>query len=149
MLLHIKGKFTMEKLKSSLNRPNCQFRGVGQGMKQTICICDIIYFKLNGIYAINEITNSKIIQRNDIIYIQERDIKGSGQFLFVFLEKSLYNVCLIRLKEQVGEKKSTICSHKYAECLLKNTSNRMFFIQNKICPFLAQGIAIYVGHSFI
>jgi hypothetical protein len=25
----------MKKLKSSLNRPNCQFRGVGQGMKQT------------------------------------------------------------------------------------------------------------------
>ena len=25
----------MEKLKTSLNRPNCQFRGVSQGMKQT------------------------------------------------------------------------------------------------------------------
>jgi hypothetical protein len=24
-----------------------------------------------------------------------------------------------------------------------------FFLQNKICPFLAQGISIYVGHSFL
>jgi hypothetical protein len=35
MLLHIDGKFKMKKLKSSLNRPNCPFRGVGQGVKQT------------------------------------------------------------------------------------------------------------------
>jgi hypothetical protein len=28
------------------------------------------------------------------------------------------------IKEQVGEKKSTVCTHKYAECLLKNTSNK-------------------------
>jgi len=24
-----------------------------------------------------------------------------------------------------------------------------FFLQNKICPFLAQGTFIYVGHSFL
>jgi hypothetical protein len=24
-----------------------------------------------------------------------------------------------------------------------------FYLQNKICPFLAQGIFIYVGHSFL
>jgi hypothetical protein len=42
MLLHINGKFTMGKLKSSLlsysfvlNLPHCQFQGAGQGMKQT------------------------------------------------------------------------------------------------------------------
>ena len=42
MLLHINGKFTMGKLKSSLcckvpflTAPNCLFRGVGQDMKQT------------------------------------------------------------------------------------------------------------------
>jgi hypothetical protein len=30
-------------------------------------------------------------------------------------------------------------------------SECVFFLQNKICPFLAQGtgICIYVGHSFI
>ena len=38
-LLHINGKFTMEK-----------FRGVGQGVKQS---CGILYFKLNRIDAIN------------------------------------------------------------------------------------------------
>ena len=65
--------------------------------------------------------------------------------------------------------------NRYAECLLKNTSTKenkyvvnqnlehfddisfrelfgrirvVFFKQSKICPFLAQGICIYVGHSF-
>ena len=40
----------------------------------------------------------------------------------MFLEKLLYEVCLIRIKEQVGEKSSTVCTHRYADCLLKNTS---------------------------
>jgi hypothetical protein len=31
-------------------------------------------------------------------------------------------VCLIRIKEKVGEKRSTVCTHRYADCLLKNTS---------------------------
>ena len=83
-------------------------------------------------------------------------------------------VCLIRIKEQVGQKRSAVCTHGYALCLLKNTSTkynkygvnqkhehvddisfrelfgriRVVFFQNKICPFLTQGICIYVGHSF-
>jgi hypothetical protein len=69
MLLHINGKFTMENWNhlfcrkvSFLIAPHCQFRGVGQGIKQTaICICGILYFKLIGIDAINEITKPKII----------------------------------------------------------------------------------------
>jgi hypothetical protein len=36
--------------------------------------------------------------------------------------KPLYEVYLIRKKEQVGEKRSTLCTHRYAGCcLLKNT----------------------------
>jgi hypothetical protein len=31
-------------------------------------------------------------------------------------------VCLIGIKEKVGEKRSTVCTHEYADCLLKNTS---------------------------
>ena len=38
-----------------LSGPHCKFRGVGQG------ICDILYFKLNGIYVINKITKLRII----------------------------------------------------------------------------------------
>jgi hypothetical protein len=38
----------------------------------------------------------------------EREIKGSGWLLFVVLEKPLYEVCLIRIKEHVGEKRSTV-----------------------------------------
>ena len=58
-----------------------------------ICIYGILYFKLNGIDAINKITTFTItcIQLKDI-YIAERDIKGSSQLLFVFLEKLLYEV---------------------------------------------------------
>ena len=51
--LHIHGKW--ESLNnlfcrkvSFLTAPHCQFRGVGHGMKQTyICICGILYIKLN------------------------------------------------------------------------------------------------------
>ena len=81
---------------SFLTAPHCQFRGVGQGIKQTylyltvnfevyvqvwsrpICICGILYFKLNGIDAVNEMTKPRNIQWKDIIYIVEREIKGSG-----------------------------------------------------------------------
>jgi hypothetical protein len=54
------------------------------------------------------ITKPRIVQRKDIIYIAERETKGSGQLLFVFLEKPLYEVCLIRIKEQVDEKRSSL-----------------------------------------
>ena len=37
---------------------------------------------------------------------------------------SCYEVCLIRIKEQIGEKRSTVCTHRYADCLLKNTSTK-------------------------
>jgi hypothetical protein len=41
---------------SFLTAPHCQFRGVGQGMwSRPICICCILYFKLNGIDAILEL----------------------------------------------------------------------------------------------
>ena len=82
----------------------------------------------------------------------------------------------IRIKEQVGEKRSTVRTLRDADCLLKNTTTKHkkyvvnqklehvddisfrerfgrikvgFFLQNKICPFLAQCICIYVGHSFL
>jgi hypothetical protein len=40
----------------------------------------------------------------------------------VYISKPLYEVCLIRIKKQVCEKRSTGCTHRYAACLLKNTS---------------------------
>jgi hypothetical protein len=36
----------------------------------------------------------------------------------------MYEICLIRVKEQVGERRSTVCTHRYADCLLKNTSTK-------------------------
>jgi hypothetical protein len=47
-----------------------------------------------------------------------------GQFIFVFLEKPLYEVCFIWIKEQVGEKMGTVCTHRCADWLLKNTSTK-------------------------
>jgi bisphosphoglycerate-dependent phosphoglycerate mutase len=76
-------------------------------------------------------------------------------------------------REQVGEKKSTVCTHRYTEdCLLKTTSTKdnkyvvnqklehvddinfkelfgriSVFLQNKICPFLAQGGVCQMLHQ--
>jgi hypothetical protein len=44
-----------------LTGAHCQFRGVGQGVSRPSCICGILYFKLDEIYVINEITKPRII----------------------------------------------------------------------------------------
>ena len=54
--------------------------------------------------------------------ITEREIKGSCYVLSVCLVKPLYEVCLRRIRKQVGENRSTVCTNSYADCLLKNTS---------------------------
>ena len=36
----------------------------------------------------------------------------------------MYEVYLIRIKEQVGEKRSTCGTHRYVDCVLKNTSTK-------------------------
>jgi len=38
-------------------------------------------------------------------------------FQYVFFEKSLYEVCFIRIKEQSVEKRSTTGAHRHADCL--------------------------------
>jgi hypothetical protein len=50
-------------------------------------------------------------------------LKDRASFFSFFLEP-LYEICLIRIKEQVGEKMSTICTYRYADCLLKNTCTK-------------------------
>ena len=112
----------------------------------------------------NEIWNVVDIRKPEIIVISET---------WILLEEE--EVCLVRIKEQVSEKRSTVCTHGYADCMLKNTSTkyskygvnqkhehvddiifrelfgriRGCFFLNKICPFLTQGICIYVFHSFL
>ena len=52
-------------------------------------------------------------------------LKDRTGFFCFFLEKALYElICLIRIKEQVGEKRSTVCTRRYADCLLKNVSTK-------------------------
>jgi hypothetical protein len=46
---------------SFLTAPHCQFRSVGQGMKQICLYLWYPLFQLNGIDAINEITKPRII----------------------------------------------------------------------------------------
>ena len=58
-------------------------------------------------------------------------LKGLGQVLFVLLEKPLYEVCLVRIKKQVGEKRSTVCTHRYADCLLENMPTNKFLDYSK------------------
>jgi hypothetical protein len=53
-------------------------------------------------------------------------LKDRASFFSFFFEKPLYEVYLIRIKEQVGEKRSTVCTHRYADCLLKNTSTKEY-----------------------
>jgi len=85
----------------------------------------------------------------------------------------MYEICLVRIKEQVGEEGITVCTHRYADCLLKNTSTKdnkyivnkkiehvdisfrelflvdsELFLQNKICPFLRQDICHYICWAF-
>jgi hypothetical protein len=45
----------------------------------------------------------------------EREIKGSRYLLFGFLENLIHEVCCIRIKEQVGEKRSTGGTHENAD----------------------------------
>jgi hypothetical protein len=49
-------------------------------------------------------------------------LKDLASFFSFFLVKPLYEVYIIRIKEQVGERMSTVCSHKYVDCLLENRS---------------------------
>ena len=112
-------------------------------------------------------------QSTSLEFFSERT--SSIQWNVNLKDQPLYEVCLIRIKEQISEKRSTACSHIYADCLLKNTSTkhnkyvvnqklghvddisfrerfsriRVFCLQNKICPFLAQGICIYFGHFYL
>ena len=82
----------------------------------------------------------------------------------------------MRIMEQVGENRSTFCTHRYVDSPLKSTSTKhskyvvnqkvehvddisfrelfgrirvVFFFLNKSCIFLAQGICIYAGHYFL
>ena len=78
---------------------------------------------------------------------------------FHFSWESLYKICLMRIKERVGENRGIVCTHRYTASLLKKINKKLppkirnlriiVFLQNKMCPFLRQGIYIYVGHYFL
>ena len=56
---------------------------------------DILYSKLNWIDAMIKITKFTIILWKDIIYVAECYIKVSGSILFDFLQKPLFEACLV------------------------------------------------------
>ena len=89
MLLHTNGKFRMGKFRSSLLsqcfvliRPSLSMSRCRSRYEADIYIyiwgTVSLYLKLNGLYAINKITKFWIILRKDIIYIAERQMKGSA-----------------------------------------------------------------------
>ena len=52
---------------------------------------------------------------------QNMKLKNRASFFSFFLsEKSLYEVCLIRIKEQVSEKRSKVCTNRYADFLVES-----------------------------
>ena len=78
----------------------------------------------------------------------EREIKGLCEL--PKLENPLYEVCLVRIKEQVDEKRSTDVTHRNADCLLKNTSinskKRLWNISRRV-PAEDLFIAKYIEKS--
>ena len=56
--------------------PRCRFQGEGQGKKQSFS--SIIYFKFIWIDSMEIITESRIVQWQNLIYIAEAGIKGLG-----------------------------------------------------------------------
>jgi hypothetical protein len=73
---------------------------------------------LQQLYIVN--TQSSI-SKNEIwkvIDIRKPEIIVMSETWIVLEEEE---VCLIRIKEQVGDKRSTVCTHGYADCMLKNT----------------------------
>ena len=109
---------------SFLTGHHCQFWGLCQDMKQT-------YLRLW--YPLSKALWDRCDQRNHqtIHLYSEREIKALGSLLFVLLEKPLFKVCLVRIKEQVGDRRSTVCTHRYADCLLKNMSTNKFLDYSK------------------
>jgi hypothetical protein len=134
-------KWKVHKLKSSLFRKHykCLWKGYG--------ISRIFYF--NGMDAIN-IVMKLWIQWQDIINIAERDTKERDQFIIMFLVKPLYEVCDIRIQEQVGENSTVGCYmnakkpihqmclsiKKKSRILIMSVSENLNF--KKICDFLTK-----------
>ena len=102
-----------------LTAPNCQFRGVGQGMKQTYLY--LWHPKKAQRNRCDQRNLELFSERTSSIY-QKVKLKDCASFFSFFLETPLHQVCLIRIKEQVDEKRSTVCTHRYAAVCWKNTS---------------------------
>jgi hypothetical protein len=78
----------------------------------------------------------------------EREIKGLCEL--PKLENPLYEVCLVRIKEQVDEKRSTAVTHRNADCLLKNTwanSKKRLWNTSRRVPAEDLFIAKYIEKS--
>ena len=68
-------------------------------------------------------SNLELLSERTSSILRNVKLKDRSDYLpFVSLDKPLYEVCLIRIKEQVSEKRSTVCTHGNAECLLQNMS---------------------------
>ena len=120
--LAVIGKFTTGKLKSSLlsksfvlNRPSLSISRC-MSMYDADLSVSVVFFILRSMGQMRSTKSPNLELFNERT---QRNVKLK-QLLFVFLEKSLCDVCLIRIKEQVGGKR--ICTHRYEDSLLKITA---------------------------
>jgi hypothetical protein len=72
-------------------------------------------------------------------YIQSRSLSSCNS-IKIFDFSTLYTTIphsklkdklsefVLRIKKHVGEKRSTVCTHMYTDCLLKNTSTKENFL---------------------
>jgi ribosomal protein S24E len=87
-------------------------------------------FTFRYIDDVLSLNNSRFGDFVDRIYPIELEIKDttdtdrSASYLDLYLEIDSEGWFLARIKEQVGEKRSTVCTHIYAYCLLQNTSTK-------------------------
>ena len=116
----------MSRIVAILTCLHCQFRGVGQGVKHALLH---LWYSLSQPYRdrCDKIIKRRITKWKDIIYISECEIRG--YLTFAFLEKQMFQVWLIRIKEQARQKRSTLCTRGNTDCLFQNTSIN----HSKIC----------------
>ena len=92
--------------RSSLSISRCKSR------YETDIVLSVISFNLSSVGQIRSTKSPNLeLFSERTSSTTEREIKGSGQLHFVFHEKPLYKVCLAPIKEQFGEKRSTVGTH--------------------------------------
>ena len=96
--------------------------------------------------ANSTITKLGIISWNDIIYIAEHEVKGSGILFYVFLKKRLYKVCLS--KHDLGEQIFILIRCYCENTLLIGTNFRGFWKVHWSMGSWVRGFVVFLFSCF-